>query len=475
MAQRESWGKGMSTGRILEGVRIISVEQVLQLPWATMLLAEMGAEVIRVESTTRVQTREMRPFPENRRGEKWWNQSGHYSYFARNKKSLTLDLQRPRAVELFKELVKVSDVVAENNRPDVMDRLGLGWETLRAIKPDLIMLGSTGYGQTGPWRRMGAFGRCIQPMSGLYHFIGYEDGPPVGFEDNDADVNTGWNNALAILIALHHRRRTGEGMYIDMSMYETNINCIAPALLGMQMRSSPYRRLGNAHHAMAPHGCYRCAGTDEWVAIAVSSDDEWRTLTAVMGRPELATDGRFADAMSRWRHRRELDDLLEAWTLGQDKKAVMQRLQEAGVPAGAVMKAPDLFADQHLKARGYFEWFAHSPDREGVGCRPYPGRPYRFSKTPGSIRFVATLGEHNREILGGLLGLTEKEIEELEREQIIGTVPAAAQTGPYQDASRGAPVPVEKLVEYGDLLSVDPNYRTLLGLDSRNADQPMGG
>jgi benzylsuccinate CoA-transferase BbsF subunit len=454
----------MSTARILEGVRIIALEQVLQLPWATMLLAEMGAEVIRVESITRVQTREMRPFPENRRGEKWWNQSGHYSYFCRNKKSLTLDLQKRRGVELFRELVKVSDVVADNNRPDVMDRLGLGWETLRKLKPDLIMLGSTGYGQTGPWRRMGAFGRCIQPMSGLYHFTGYEGGPPVGFEDNDADVSTGWNNALAVLLALHHRRRTGEGMYIDMSMYETNVNWIGPALLGMQMGSSPYRRLGNAHHAMAPHGCYRCAGEDEWVVIAVGSDDEWRALARAIGKPQLVSDSRFTDTVSRWRHRKELDEILVAFTRGRNKKQVMHELQQAGVHAGAVMNAPDLLADPQLKARSYFEWFAHSAEWEGVGCRPYQGRPYRFSKTPGSIRSVATLGEHNREILGGLLGLAEKEIEELEKEQVIGTAPAAVQSGPYQDASRAVPLSAEKLVEYGDLSAVDPGYRAALGL-----------
>ena len=452
----------MASAGILAGVRIVTVEQVLQLPWATMLLAEMGAEVIRVESITRVQTREMRPFPENRRGEKWWNQSGHYSYFCRNKKSLTLDLQKPRAVELFRELVKVSDVVTDNNRPDVMDKLGVGYESLRKIKPDLIMLGSTGYGQTGPWRRMGAFGRCIQPMSGLYHFTGYEGGPPVGFEDNDADVSTGWNNALAILLALHHRRRTGEGMYIDISMYETSVNWIGPALLGMQMQSSPYRRLGNAHHAMAPHGCYRCAGDDEWVAIAVSTDEQWRALARAMGRVELASEARFADAVGRWQHRKELDEILGAWLRGRDKQAVMHQLQQVGVPAGAVMKAPDLLLDPHLEARGYFEWFAHPPEWEGVGCRPLPGRPYHFSKTPGSIQSVATLGEHNREILGGLLGLSEQELEELEREQIIGTAPAAVQSGPYQDANRGAPVPAQKLVEYGDLSAVDPDYRAVM-------------
>ena len=446
----------------LDGVRIISLEQVLQLPWATMLLAEMGAEVIRVESTARNQTREMRPFPENHRGEQWWNQSGHYSYFARNKKSLTLDLKRSRAVELFKELVRVSDVVTENNRPDVMDRLGIGYEVLRKIKPDIIMLGSTGYGQTGPWRRMGAFGRCIHPMSGLQQFTGYEGGPPVGFEDNDADVTTGWNNALAIMIALHHRRRTGEGTYIDMSMYETNVNWIAPALLGLQMRSSPYARLGNAHHAIAPQGCYRCSGKDEWIAISVSTDVEWQALAQTIAQPDLSADKRFGDPLSRWKYRKELDEVLEMWTSTQDKISLMHLLQSAGVPAGALMRAPDLLSDPQLRARGYFEWFTHSPEWEGVGTRPYQGRPYRFSKTPGEMRFVATLGEHNREILGGLLGLSSREIDQLEVEEIIGTVPAAIQKGPYQDPGRGTPVPREKLVQFGDLSAVDENYQSVL-------------
>ncbi len=221
---------------------------------------------------------------------------------------------------------------------------------------------------------------------------------------------------------------------------------------------------------MSPHGCYRCAGDDQWVTIAVSSDDEWRALTGVVGKPELGSDQRFADAASRWRHRKELDDILAAWTVGRDKKHVMRQLQQAGVPAGAVMKAPDLLADPHLQARGYFEWLDHPCEWEGGGCRPSQGSPCRFSTASGSISSVATLGQHNREILGGLLGLPESEIDELEKQQVIGTAPAAVQSGPYQDANRGAPVPAEKLVEYGDLSAVDPNYRT--ALERRAPEQP---
>ncbi|MBI4200832.1 MAG: CoA transferase [Chloroflexi bacterium] len=460
----------------LAGVRVVSVEQVLQLPWATMVLADMGAEVIRVESLSRIQSRESRPYPEDQPGEKWWNQSGHYSFFFRNKKSLTLDLRQPKGQELFRELVKTADVVVENNRSGVMKRLGLDYETLRRVKQDIIMLSSTGYGQTGPWRTMGAFGRTVHPISGMCNCTGYDGGQPERFEDNTADICTGWNNALAILIALHHRRRTGEGMYIDMSMYETNANHIAVELLGVQMRSSPHGRLGNAHQAMVPHGCYRCAGDDDWVTLSVRDDGEWQALTEAMGRPELASDQRFADPITRWRNRHELDEIIELWTRGQDKRELMHQLQEAGVPAGAVMRAPDLLTDPHLKARGYFEWFAHPPEWERVGSRPFQGRPYRFSKTPGAIRFVAGLGEHNQEVLGGELGLSPQEMAELERQKVIGTTPAAEREGPYQRDLAGAPTPMgQRLVTDGTLTKIEPDYRKVLGLDKVRAGAHKGG
>ena len=266
-------------GRLpLEGIRVVSLENIVQLPWTTMVLADMGAEVVRVESLSRLDTRRFRPFPENDPGQRFWDRSGWHHYSGRNKQSVTLDLQQPHGLELLKRLISLSDVLAENHRPDVLERLGLGRDVLRQIRPDLVVLRSSGFGQQGPWRQAGAFGRTVQPLSGLYDLAGFEAGGPVGVEDSYHDLLTGWNNALAVLMALHHRRRTGREALIDMSMFETGVNCIGPALLARQMGSVLPGRMGNSHPHLAPHGCYPCREEDTWVAIAVDGDAQWEGL-----------------------------------------------------------------------------------------------------------------------------------------------------------------------------------------------------
>ena len=441
----------------LAGIRVVTIEDVLQLPWATMLLADLGAEVIRIESLSRVDSRRLRPFPENIVGREWWNESGWFHAYFRNKKSVTLDLRHPDGLALCKELIKVSDVVAENNRPGAMERLGLDYKTLWQLKPDIIMLRTSGYGQTGPWGQAGAFARTINPVCGLNDVTGFEEGPPLRLEDSFCDMSTGWNNALAILIALHHRRRTGEGAYIDVSMYETGITCIAPVLLGLQMNASEPGRIGNSHPYKSPHGCYRCKGVNEWVVVSVTTDAEWEALVRAMDQPPWATDERFRASLGRWRHRAELDRSIEAWTSTWERDEIVELLRSVDVPSGPVNSGRDVLTDSHLWQRGFLQGFTHPPRRSRVGRRAYVNPMAHLSRTPGDIRFVADLGEHNEEILGDLVGLGSSQIRDLERRGVIGTVPVDA------DLKRPDLPSLDQLVEHEQLSSYDRDYKRRVG------------
>ena len=446
-------------GRLpLEGIRVVSLENIVQLPWTTMVLADMGAEVVRVESLSRLDTRRFRPFPENDPGQRFWDRSGWHHYSGRNKQSVTLDLQQPHGLELLKRLISLSDVLAENHRPDVLERLGLGRDVLRQIRPDLVVLRSSGFGQQGPWRQAGAFGRTVQPLSGLYDLAGFEAGGPVGVEDSYHDLLTGWNNALAVLMALHHRRRTGREVLIDMSMFETGVNCIGPALLARQMGSVLPGRMGNSHPHLAPHGCYPCREEDTWVAIAVDGDAQWEGLCRALGQPEWAQDQRYMDPLSRWQNRELLDSHIAAWTRQRRKYEVMHLLQEHGVPAGPVTMARDLVTDPHLRERGFIQWFTHPPER-AVGKRPYPGQPYHFSGARPEIRFVPSLGEHNQRVFGELLGVDDDQLQAYQAEGLLGTAPQ------YEDLQRPEPPTLDEQVDTEQLAFYDRGYRELLGLD----------
>ncbi|GBD11227.1 Succinyl-CoA--L-malate CoA-transferase beta subunit [bacterium HR23] len=449
----------------LQGVRILSVEDYLQLPWCTVILADMGAEVIRVESLARVETRTMGPYPDNRPGQRFWDQGGIHHLWNRNKRSLTLDLTKPQGVDASKRLVAISDVVAENNRAGVMERFGLDYEALRQVKPDIIMLRTTGYGQTGAWRRYGAFARTVDAVTGLSHLTGYKGGPPVRANPSYMDITAAWNNALVILMALHYRRRTGKGVFIDMSMYETGISCIGVALLEYQTSGTYPPRMGNAHRWMVPHGCYPCAGQDEWVTIAVRTEEEWKRLCQVMGRPDLLEDPRFATYEARWANQDALDALIARWTRTLDKRTVMLRLQEQGIPSASVFHAKDLLTDPHFRQRGFFERYTHPPEVEGVGTRVYTVRPYQFSRSRGSIRFIARLGEHNRPVLADLLGYSPEAIAEMELAGVIGTEPVDA------ERLRPRPSPPEAQVRLGSSAFWDPDYRKVLALE----EQQEGG
>ena len=419
----------MPQNQILEGVRVLTLEQVHALPWGTSFLADLGAQVIRVESPAHLQDRKAGPFPDGRPSQEWWNEGGNLAYFGtRNKQSLCMDVATPQGKETFLKLAKNCDIVTDNFRPGTMERFGFDHKSLAKLNPRIITLSSSAYGYTGPWRRAGSRARTVDATCGMSYLTGYENGPSYRASNNYMDHSVGNNVAYALLLALYQRNKTGEGMRIDLTMQETGVSAIGPAILETQ-RGITRSRLGCGHLWKSPHNVFPCRGSDRWIAIAVSTDEEWQRLQKAMDEPLWAEDSRFETAQGRWNHRHHLGDLLSEWTQTQDDQELMNHLQSNGVAAGAVLTAEDLVANPHLGERGYIEEF-ENVNAPQIGPRKYAGRPFRMEGISFAIRHVAALGEHNVETLRDVAGLSDDEITTLANEGIISTQPLPTETPP---------------------------------------------
>ena len=412
----------MAEKGVLDGVRVLTLEQVHALPWGTGFLADLGADVIRVESPDHLQDRKAGPFPGGKAGEEWWNEAGNLVYYGtRNKRSLCMDVTHPRGKEAFLKLVEKTDIVTDNFRPGTMQRFGFDHDSLSAINPRIITLSSTAYGYTGPWRRAGSRARTVDAACGLSFLTGYEGGPSMRASNNYMDHSVGNNVAYALLLALYQRNRTGKGMRIDLTMLETGVSAVGPAILEAQ-QGMTRDRLGCAHWWKAPHNVYPAKGDDRWIVIVVSSDEEWERLKSAMGSPDWADEDRFATALSRWQNRHALDELVAEWTSQHDDLELAQLLQQRGIAAGSCMTAQDLVNDPHLQARAYMWEFAN-PQAPEVGPRVFAGRPFTDPGNPMSIEKVAGLGQNNTEILSELAGLSFADIESLESDGVIYGAP----------------------------------------------------
>jgi len=378
----------------LEGLRVVDFTWAVAGPTATMVLACFGAEVIKVETSLRLDV---------------LRRSGYIGATTnRQKKAITLDLRHPKAVALAKRLIASSDVVAESFRPGVMDGLGLGYEAVRTVKPDIVMLSSSMAGQTGPLAHFAGYAPMFVALSGLGDMTGYPDGPPTQIRVG-GDIIVGAHAAFALVAAILHRQMTGNGCHIDLSAIEAQASLIGDSLLDYMVNGTVARRSGNDEPDMAPHNCYRCDGDDQWVSIAVETDDEWRALIEVMGDPAWSRSGRFADGRSRRQHRDELDRHIEAWTSPQRAADVTTRLQSVGVAATPSYRALELFTDPHVVSR---DMVAQVPS--GDGSLPVLRLGGRFSVTPMQLdRAGPAMGEHNDEVFRDLLGLSEAEMEAL--------------------------------------------------------------
>ncbi len=404
----------------LSGIRIADFTWVWAGPYCTLQLAHLGAEVIRIETSTRpCVTRMLPPWPDGKF--EGVNRSGYFNQYNQGKKSLSLNFKYPEAKEIAWRLIRNSDVVANNFAAGVMDKMGFGYEAIRKVKPGIIMISLSGYGDTGPYRDYVAYGPAQVPLSGLSALTGYQGWPPMHAGFSYADPNGGVHGAFAVIAALYHRQKTGEGQYIDMSQWECAMGLLAEGILEYTMNGREPERVGNRDAQMAPHGIFRCLDrpekvldlvVDQWVSIACVDDPEWARLAGAIGRPELANEARFSTLAARKKHEDELEAIITEWTSTRRAADVAATLQRAGVATAVCADNKYLAEDPHLRARKYFVELDH-PE---VGVRQHCGIPWRMSATPCEVRAPAPLlGQHTDEILTGLLGYSAADVETLRK------------------------------------------------------------
>ena len=392
--------------RALDGIRILDFTWVVAGPVATRILADQGAEVIKIERRDSLDLG-------SRRG-------GFTGNLFRGKQSTVINMSDPRGREIARQLVKVSDVVIDNFSARVMRNWGMDYESLRQIKPDIIAVSMSGFGHTGPHRDYVSYGPTLQALSGYTLLMRHAGKEPAGWGYSYADMSGGYSGALAVLMALWYRRRTGYGQFVDLSQFETISSVVGPTLLDILVNKTQSDSFGNRSQEApaAPHGVYRCLGEDRWCAITVFTEKEWQGFCGVVGNPTWTKDERFATVTTRVRHHEALDCYVEEWTSRHFAEEVMELLQRAGVAAGVVANSEDMDRDPQLQARGYW---AQVPTPEGEKVI-LDGPPILLSTAPG---YVATpgplLGEHTEAVLHNLLGYSAADIAKLRAERVVAS------------------------------------------------------
>lgn len=398
----------------LGGIRIADLTMMWAGPYATRVLAEMGAEVIKIESPRAWDNiRTLIPQPDVADP---WNSSYYFNDYNRDKKSLTLDLADPRGKGAFLRLVPHCDVVLENYRAEVLDNLGLGHDVLREAREDIILVSMAGYGKTGAERGHVGFGPIIEQMSGLASMTGYgDDGMPVKTGISYGDPVAGKAAVAAVVLALIHRRKTGEGAFIDLAQREVLSTLIGEAFVASSLRGEEPVHRGNRDGRYFAQGVYRCAGEEQWVAISVRDAGDWERLCAVTGIVE------HLGAMSNDARHAEIDRRIAGWCAWREPQEVFETVSRAGVPAGRVLDTKTIHEDRHLEERRYWVELPHPR----MHAWKQPRSAWQFIEArPGLQRHAPLFGEHNLEILGGLLGMSAEEIAELEAAGVIGDAPA---------------------------------------------------
>jgi benzylsuccinate CoA-transferase BbsF subunit len=400
--------------RPLDGYRVLDFGWVLAGALPGMILADMGAEVLKVETRQRMDYMRLgrpivgdEPDPE---------QHPLFHNVNRGKLSISLNTTKPEAIDLIKSLVTHCDVVIENFSPGVMDRLGLNYDVISSIKPEIVMASISSNGQTGPLRDLRAYAPSIGALSGLDSTLGYEGERPLGLKHAYADIAGALHSVFAIVSALHQKERTGQGQYIDVSMLRATVATMGAGLMEYEMTGRVMGTKGNFDPVMAPYGNYPCQGDDAWVSIAVRTEEEWQGLKLAIGNPPWCEKDRFASRYSRLQNRSDLDDNLATWTRERTAGDITELLQANGVAAIPVMGAEDRLFNPHFRERGLYSDIEHP----SLGAEPIYNIMWNLDKTPPSIRRHAPLlGEHNQQVFGGLLGMATEEITRLEEEQVL--------------------------------------------------------
>lgn len=428
---------GMSGGRLpLEGLRVLDFTVVWAGPYATMQLADWGAEVIRVESTHHFPraTRGMmaRPpeammdattqggmgYPDSVPGDRPWNRVPFFNHHGRGKRSMTVDLTQDEGQQILDQLLAESDVLIENNLPPNIEKQGLTWERVQRANPRMVMLRVPAFGLTGVYRNYRTFGNHMEALAGHPVIRGY---PHLSLEyaasGVPADAHSGVGTALAALMGLRQLRKTGEGLLIELATAENWVPTIGEFVMDYTMNGRVWTQMGNEHWWVAPHNVYRCQGTDRWITIAAWNDRQWQALCRTIQRPDLLEDARFTTMEGRYEHRAALDEILAAWTADKDGHWLQRRLQREGVPAGLVMNEADAYEDVHLHERGFWQEIRH-PE---AGTHRHVGPLWKSTAVrPGTPRHAPMLGQDNDHVYVEVLGYELDRYRELEARGHVG-------------------------------------------------------
>lgn len=391
----------MSQSGPLSDLRVVDFGWVLAAPYATRLLADYGAEVIKIQPLFGFDTDDV-------------FSRGYFNTWNRNKLGITLNMTSPEGKELARKLIAVSDVVVENFAPRVMENWEMDWDHLCQFKPGIIFLRMSAAGHSGPWRNYNGFGPTVHAWSGLTYLTGYPDRELCGPGFSYADHVAGLYGVIAVLEALEHRRCTGLGRCIDLSELEAAASVLGPAIMEFSLTGREPQPECNRSRQAAPHGVYPCLGEDRWCAIAVFTDEEWLALCQVIEQPDLA--GRFSTLEDRQKNQDEVDRLVSQWTTLHAAEEAMELMQNAGVAAGVVQDASDLARDPQLQSRGFFVKLEHPH----LGKTTADGTPVRLSETPATFRQAAPiLGQDNDYVFRELLHLSDEEMERLQNDGVI--------------------------------------------------------
>ena len=397
--------------KALQGVRILELGPYVALPLTGRILASLGAEVIKVETNKVLD--EMAFIPA-------WSRGAGQPDFQRAKKRVSIDVRTPGGLEVFQELVKVSDVFMTNFRRNILDRWGIDFPALRQLRPDIILMWQTGLGGIGPYYTYKSYGILVQHMGGVSLMSGNEGDPPSAINTSYSDYHTGVFQPSAIIGALMRRRMTGEPATMESSIFKSGAVTAGPAILDYQVNGRLPQRIANQGNESAPHGAYQCAGEDRWCAIAVENDEQWEGFRRAIGDPEWCGDPDFATPAGRVANQDRLDYLIGEWTSQVSADEVMARLQAEGVPASIVSQGDDLYASEHLKARDFYRPTPSYVAERGTPAWEWEHRdslawtsPVKLSETPMEFGHYSNVGEDNDYVFREILGLPDSQIEAL--------------------------------------------------------------
>ena len=399
----------------LNGIRVIDLTRIYAGPYCSMLFADMGAEVIKIEPPEGELIRDNPPMvEEGKGGPNDRSRSGYFLGLNRNKYGITLNLKHPRALGIFKDLVKIGDVVLENYAPGVMKRLGIDYPVLRAVNPRIIMCSISGFGQTGPYSERMAFDVISQAMGGLMSMTGHPGNPPTRVGTSLGDVNAAVHAAFAIMTALWHREKTGVGQYVDVSMLETMVAILEGAIVRWTIGKELLTPIGSMNPHEAPMAAFRCK--DGYIIIATVGDEHWQRFCRAVNRPDWAADPGYRTKAQRWEKKYVLQEEIEKITAAHTVKEIGEMMDRERVANSPIFDIRQVVENPHLDERGYFVEVEHPV----IGRAKIPGIPFKMSETPGAVERPSPLvGEHNELILGKYLGLCGEDLKKLKEEGAI--------------------------------------------------------